>query len=332
MKRDVTRTQGSAPHTRSAPHRRSAPLLALALALLCAASSGARAQGAGSQFDQVVRLSHAYQAELNVTYRTISNWDAKLDILRPRNASRPTPTLLFFHGGGWTRGSKEQGLMGALPYMEMGYAVVNVAYRLSSVALAPAAVEDARCALRWVYSNAKQYNFDTTRIVLSGASAGGNLALLGAMLPADAGFDLGCPGDRGLGPPNMEPLKVAAVINWYGVVDVREVMAGPNRRAFAEMWLGMQPDRERIATQVSPLTYVRPGMPPVLTIHGDADGTVPYTQAVRLHEALEKAGVPNQLITVPKGDHGNFALDDTLRIYAAIRGFLSRHLAAAASH
>jgi acetyl esterase/lipase len=297
----------------------------LALLLLCTLSSAARAQGDASHFGQVVRLSHAYQVDLNVTYRTISNWDAKLDIIRPRNASRPTPTILFFHGGGWTRGSKDAGLTGALPYMEMGYAVVNVAYRLSSVALAPAAVEDARCALRWVYSNAKQYNFDTTRIVLTGASAGGHLALLGAMLPAEAGFDLGCPGDRGLGPVNMEPLKVAAVINWYGVSDVRDVMAGPNRRAFAEMWLGMLPNREQLATQVSPLTYVRPGVPPVLSIHGDADRTVPYTQSVRLHEALQKAGVPNQLITVPKGDHGGFDVDNTLRIYTAIRNFLNKH-------
>ena len=306
--------------------------IAIAVAALLGTQSATHAQGGASQFDQVVRLSHAYQVELNVTYRTISNWDAKLDIMRPRNAPRPTPTVLFFHGGGWTRGSKDQGLTGALPYMEMGYAVVNVAYRLASVALAPAAVEDARCALRWVYSNAKQYNFDTTRIVLTGASAGGNLALLGAMLPAEAGFDLGCPGDRGLGPVNMEPLKVAAVVNWYGVADVREVMAGPNRRGFAEMWLGMLPNRDQIAAQVSPLTYVRPGVPPVLTIHGDADRTVPYTQAVRLHDALQKAGVPNQLITVPKGDHGNFGLEDTLRIYTAIRNFLNSHLTTVTSN
>jgi dipeptidyl aminopeptidase/acylaminoacyl peptidase len=124
----------------------------------------------------------------------------------------------------------------------------------------------------------------------------------------------------------MDPLKVAAVVNWYGVADVRDVMAGSNRRAFAEMWLGMQSNREQIATQVSPLTYVRPGVPPVLTIHGDADQTVPYAQAVRLHEALQKAGVPNQLVTVPGGDHGGFNADETLRIYTAIRDFLKRHL------
>lgn len=284
------------------------------------------AQAAESHYDRMVRISHAYQVNLDVTYRTVNNWEAKLDILRPRQSTVPTPTVLYFHGGGWTQGSKDAGLTAALPYLEMGYAVVNVAYRLASVSLAPAAVEDARCALRWVYRNAKQYHFDLNRIVLTGNSAGGHLALIGGMLTEDAGLDLGCPGDRGAGPVNTEPLEVAAIVNWYGITDVRDLLAGSNRRAFAVQWHGSLPNREQIAVQVSPLTYVRPGLPPVLTIHGDADPTVPYTQAVRLHEALQKTGVSNQLVTVPKGGHGGFTVDESLRIYAAIRNFLTKHL------
>jgi dipeptidyl aminopeptidase/acylaminoacyl peptidase len=92
------------------------------------------------------------------------------------------------------------------------------------------------------------------------------------------------------------------------------------------MWLGGQPNREQIASQVSPLTYVRPGLPPTITIHGDADPTVPYTQAQRLHDALQKAGVTSQLVTVPKGLHGGFPMDENLKAYAAIRPFLTRHV------
>jgi len=304
--------------------------LALALVLVAPATP-ARAQAAESHYDHLVRLANSYQVTLDVTYRTANNWDATLDIIRPRQTSTPTPTVLFFHGGGWTGGSKDAGLLAALPYAEMGYAVVNVAYRLAGVSLAPAAVEDARCALRWVYRNAKQYNFDLNRLVLTGQSAGGHLALVAGMLTEEAGLDLGCPGDRGAGPFNTDPLKVAAIVNWYGITDVREMLGGPNRRAYAVMWLGGQPSREQIATQVSPLTHVRPGLPPVLTIHGDADPTVPYTQAQRLHEALQKAGVTSQLVTVPKGGHGGFAVDETLRIHAAIRSFLTRHVGAVTS-
>jgi dipeptidyl aminopeptidase/acylaminoacyl peptidase len=70
---------------------------------------------------------------------------------------------------------------------------------------------------------------------------------------------------------------------------------------------------------------VRQGLPPVLTIHGDADPTVPYTQAVRLGQALEKAGVPAELLTVPGGKHGNFTFEENVKIYTAIRSFLTKH-------
>ena len=284
------------------------------------------AQTADTNFDRLVRLASTYDVELNLVYRTANNWDAKLDIIRPRRASAPTPTVMYFHGGGWTNGTKDSGLMSALPYLDMGWAVVNVEYRMANVSLAPAAVEDARCAMRWVYRHAKQYNFDLNRLVLTGNSAGGHLALIGGMLTEDVGLDLGCPGDRGAAPVNTDPLKVAAIVNWYGISDVKELLGGPNRRAFAVMWHGSLPNREAIATQVSPLTYVRRGLPPVITIHGDADPTVPYTQALRLRDALDKAGVANQLVTVPKGGHGGFTVDENLRIYTAIRAFLDKHV------
>jgi acetyl esterase/lipase len=76
----------------------------------------------------------------------------------------------------------------------MGMNVVNVEYRLASIALAPAAVEDCRCALRWVIQHAKEYGIDANRIVVSGESSGGHLALMTGMLPASAGLDRQCPG------------------------------------------------------------------------------------------------------------------------------------------
>jgi acetyl esterase/lipase len=300
--------------------------VAAAVTALVLVSSPLRAQGTDSNFNRLVTLASTYDVELNVVYRTANNWDAKLDIIRPRRALAPTPTVMYFHGGGWTNGTKDSGLMSALPYLEMGYAVVNVEYRMANVSLAPAAVEDARCAMRWVYRHAKENNFDLNRLVLTGNSAGAHLALIGGMLTEDAGLDLGCPGDRGAGPVNTDPLKVAAIVNWYGISDVRELLDGPNRRAFAVMWHGSLPNREVIATQVSPLTYVRRGLPPVITIHGDADPTVPYTQALRLRDALDEAGVPNELVTVPKGGHGGFSVDENLRIYTAIRAFLGKHV------
>jgi len=259
-----------------------------------------------------------YQIPNGITYLVANNYEAKLDVYRPQNTSGPTPTLIYIHGGGWVAGDKNGAVNQFIPYLEMGWAVVNVEYRLAKVSLAAAAVEDCRCALRWVISKAKEYNFDTDKLVVTGHSAGGHLSLMTGMLPESAGLDRECPGSN-------ENLKVAAIINWYGITDVADLLEGPNRQAYAVAWLGSMTNRVEVANRVSPLTYVRPGLPPILTIHGNADTIVPYSQAVRLHDALNKAGVPNQLLTIPGGKHGGFSKEETLKIFTTIQEFLVKN-------
>ena len=262
------------------------------------------------------RAGSEYQVFSNLTYVVASNYEAKLDIYKRRDTTAPQPTLIYIHGGGWVGGSKEQSLMSLMPWFEMGWNVVNVEYRLGRVALAPAAVEDCLCALRYVTTQANKYNIDTNRLVLTGESAGGHLALTTGMIPESAGLDRECPG---------VPLpKVAAIIDWYGITDVVDLLDGPNRKAYAVQWLASQPNREEIARRVSPLTYVRPGLPPVLAIQGDADPTVPYQHSVRLTEALSKVDVPNQLLTIPGGKHGGFSPEERTRIFATIHEFLAK--------
>src|SRR6266540_4347009 len=202
-----------------------------------------------SSLAQAARLENDYRIVPNVTYLTASNWEAKLDLYVTRHTDKPRPTVIFIHGGGWTGGTKEGRGVAILPYLDMGMNVVNVEYRLARVAQAPAAVEDCRCALRWVIQYAKEYGIDANRLVVAGESAGGHLALTTGMLPAAAGLDRQCPG-----PDN---LKVAAIVNWYGISDVNELLDGPNMKSYAVTWLGSAPDREQIAKRVSPLTYVR---------------------------------------------------------------------------
>jgi acetyl esterase/lipase len=258
-----------------------------------------------------------YQVFPNLTYLVATNYEAKLDIYARRGVTSPQPTVIYMHGGFWVAGNKEGSLMSLMPWLEMGWNVVNVEYRLGRVAPAPAAVEDCMCALRYLNAQAKTYNIDTNRLVVTGESAGGHLALTTGIIPESAGLDRECAG---------APLpKVAAIINWFGITDVADVIDGPHRANAAAQWLGSLPNREEIAKRVSPLAYIRPGLPPVMTIHGDADPVVPYQHAVRLHEALSKAGVPNRLLTIPGGKHGGFTPEERTRIYLAIREFLAQN-------
>ncbi len=118
---------------------------------------------------------------------------------------------------------------------------------------------------------------------------------------------------------------MAAVVNWYGITDVVDLLDGANMRAYAVRWLGWQSNRQEIARAVSPLSLMRKDLPPVLTIHGDADPTVPYSHATRLHAALKQAGATSELVTIPGGGHGNSPAPEQLRAFDAVRAFLARH-------
>lgn len=267
------------------------------------------------------QITAGYRVVPELTYLTASDTELKLDLYLPRAATgqtpTPNPTVIFIHGGGWTGGNRLGSSLNVLPYVEMGFSVVNISYRLARVALAPAAVEDSRCALRWVYRNAKEYGFDTNKIIVTGQSAGGHLALTTGMLPSNSDFDRGCFG--------TEELKVAGIVNWYGITDVADLLDGANRKTYAVQWLASLPNRAELARQLSPLTYVRTGLPPIISIQGDADPTVPYAHNTRLRDALTKAGVANELVTIPGGGHGNFKPAEYQTAYAAVRTFLAKH-------
>ncbi len=191
------------------------PLLSLTLA----ASAFAQLPPAATW---AAHAANEYQIFPNITYLVANNYEDKLDVWERRGATAPQPTLIYIHGGGWVGGTKEAAQMSFMPYLEMGWNVVNVEYRMARVSLAPAAVEDCLCALRWVAAHANEYHIDTSRLVVTGDSAGGHLALTTGMIPESAGLDRECPG---------APLpKVAAIINWYGITDVADLLDGPNRK------------------------------------------------------------------------------------------------------
>jgi acetyl esterase/lipase len=158
----------------------------------------------------------------DITYGVANNYTLKLDVWQRKDAKTAAPTLIYYHGGGWIFGDRTGATLLFLPYLEMGWNVINVEYRVASVSLAPAAVEDCRCAPRWAVRNAKQYNIDTDRIVLTGHSAGGHLFLITGMLPEGTGLDNNCGG--------TEKLRVAAIINWYGISDVADLVQGRNQK------------------------------------------------------------------------------------------------------
>lgn len=272
----------------------------------------AQAFGQQSAQDWATLVGQRFRAVRDVVYRSTPQGDLKVDLYVPYN-KEPGPTMLYIHGGGWQTGSKEQYVLWYLPYLQLGMRVVAVEYRLSGRAPAPAAVEDARCAFLWLAKNGAQYGVDPNQIVITGGSAGGHLALMTAFL--DDSMDKAC------GIPGPAP-KARAVVDYYGATDLLPLV--PEDKPHRSKWLSGPYDPVEMARRMSPLTWVRPGLPPVLMLHGDADKSVPYSDSVRLGEALSKVGVPNELVTVPGGAHGRHTWTDAdiLRGQRRIEAFL----------
>ena len=139
------------------------------------------------------------------------------------------------------------------------------------------------------------------------------------MLPDGTALDNRCYADAKYGDV---PMKVAGIVNWYGISDVNDLIKGPNVKNYAVMWMGSLPNAEEVAKSVSPLTYVRAGLPPIITIHGDKDDVVPYTHATRLHDALKKDKNVERLVTINGGGHGMFTKEQYTKGFDEIWKFL----------
>ena len=235
-----------------------------------------------------------------------------LDILIPKTPSgAKMPGVVVFHGGGWVHSGKETAYNSlCLPYLERGFVVANVEYRVASQATAPAAVTDALDATHWFFKHAREYRVDPRRIVVTGGSAGGHLALMVGMTPKSA---------------HMGPVSpVAAVVDGYGITDAVELLNGPHRQSWAGDWIPAGPARVELARKVSPLTYVRHDLPPIFIAQGADDPTVPVEQSIRLHDALDMDGVPNELAIVPNAKHG-FDREQWNTLDVKIFAFLKAH-------
>ncbi|PJI90789.1 alpha/beta fold hydrolase [Sphingomonas koreensis] len=251
----------------------------------------------------------------DVIYATHPTGPLHLDLHRPAGKGR-APVLVVLHGGGWARGERPKSWAGLRPFVEAGYAIVSVQYRLSGTAQAPAAVQDARCAMAWVARNADRHQLDPRRLVVLGTSAGGHLALMAGMLGGRADIDL----------PACGPVpRAAAIIDFYGPTDLRPESLGKWRSPSVTKWIGEGPDAPALAERMSPLTLVRKGQVPVFIVHGDADNVVPIQSSRQLKAALDRAGVPSELHIVPGGGHGKLGEEAQARLYADALRFLERH-------
>lgn len=239
-----------------------------------------------------VKYPKNYKGQIDVIYKTVGNWEGRIDLYTDTTSVTPTPIVLNIHGGGWSHGKKES-QTGFGSFFKNGYAVANVAYRLVDVSPAPAAIEDVRCALIYLHSNAEALNIDTSKIVIRGTSAGGHLALMAGLLGNNTTFDTDC--------SYTGNLQVATIVDIYGITDLVSVANMSSKKR----WLDKKFEDKAFIESVSPINYVSEDSPPVFIVHGDNDQLVPYSQSEKLYNTLQKHNISSDFLTLKNAGHGN---------------------------
>lgn len=242
--------------------------------------------------------------ETDVAYRPGESQAWRLDLIQPRTkASRPRPAIVFVHGGGWRNGDKRTGyfIQGAIEYARRGYVCITINYRLVAEAALPAAIEDTKCAVRWLRAHAVKYSIDPERIGGYGNSAGAHLvAILGVTGPED--------GLEGDGPWQEYSSRLNAVAASATPTDF---LFRPNQMAKLAReggtFHGAGDKVEKIARNASPLYHASADAPPFLLFHGTGDTTVPVGHSDRFVEALKKAGAKDvTYVRIEGSGHGVF--------------------------
>lgn len=235
---------------------------------------------------------------LSETYATVDGAELQTDVKLPvRDSTTPRPAVVWVHGGGWIEGDRGEGPKWHRWLTDRGYAVFAIEYRLAPPPRWNQAPADVKCAIGRIKQKAAQYRIDPDRVMVAGGSAGGNLALLAAY--ADDRIAPSCP---------VTDTAVCAVAAFYPPTDLVTGWRDTGDPAFVRKALrdftggspAEFPDRY---TAASPVTYVRPGLPPTLLLHGTRDHIVPYSQSTLLADRLAAAGVDHDLLALPYAEH-----------------------------
>jgi acetyl esterase/lipase len=255
-----------------------------------------------------------------------------LDLYRPVGAG-VSPVTLYFHGGGWTRGDRQDRAPHRMTAVAaQGIAVASVDYRLSQEAIWPAQLDDAKAALRWLRVNGPAYGLATGRIGAWGASAGGQIAL---MLAVSGRSTRRADGDQ-------DDAIADAVVAWFPPVDLflNDRLGGcpgaslppfitepPPSPSFAARLVGATDTsaRAELARDASPLSHVDSIHAPVLLFHGDADGLSSDQHSRIFHHALKIAGGDSTLLIVKDANHED-PIFESPAILGAVSGFFHHAL------
>jgi len=222
----------------------------------------------------------------------------QLDLFLPiaENENQVFPIIMMIHQG---NSDKRQMSSLAINFADQGFAIISIDHREEPKYQFPANVEDAVCALGWIYSNADDYGFDVENIYLLGYSSGGTISAFLGTHDDLGSFAGNCPSAL------PEEFKIAGVIVYTGIFDYTSFAGGdPALEDYITELLGSDHESDpELWIKSSPISWVDGSEPEFLLLHGENDGIILPSQSTLFAETLSNIGVGVEVHIIPGIDH-----------------------------
>lgn len=231
----------------------------------------------------------AMEVQINIEYGKVGDETLLLDVYTPK-VDGFFPGIVIVHGGGWSGGDKRTDITGLFePICDMNMVCYSINYRLAPNNVWPACYDDVISAVKWVKQNSLKYKTDPNRLALMGYSAGGQLAMLAALRAyketnVQAVVGLAAPTDLVLDCLRRKDISSYLAALYGG-------SSGLDANSLQWLW------------EASPINYIRPGVVPVLLVHGTEDKSVPYQQSLNFKKRIEDVSGVCELIPLKDAPH-----------------------------
>jgi acetyl esterase/lipase len=265
----------------------------------------------------------AEPSRADIEYAKIGDRSLTLDLYLPKReaTSSRSPTVVWVHGGAWRSGSKDN--VPILRWLDHGFAIASIEYRLSPEAKFPAQIHDIKGAVRFLRNRANEFGLDPDRFVIAGGSAGGHLAALTGVSSGVASLE------GTIGEHFDAPSDIRAIVSFYGASDLQTILEQSTEYGLSvrvpalQLFLGGQPSElPEVAKLASPVTHVDPTDPPLWLVHGDADPQMPIEQSCQLTDLYRQTGLPVDFEVIAGGRHGGEAFFAQKRLDRIAKGLL----------
>lgn len=244
----------------------------------------------------------------NVVYKTVDGRNLIVDIFYPDSVKMQdeNPWVLFIHGGGWAGGTRndifKKCLVGTLKELvDNGVICATVKYRKARAPITTyESVIDCKDATRFLLKNAEKFKLDKEKYGVWGASAGGHMCLVTALVP-----DVHFPGDPALADIHPDYKCVLSFFPFTSCLnpDIRPESIFADCTLFPRLLGGTLEEKPELAKWLSPTEYLKKDSSPILLVHGDNDTTLPIINSYYMMEVAEEVDADVELLVVKGGGH-----------------------------